>query len=116
MDEIKDIAKYRKLYLRGVITKQELSKECEKIVFATSDRVEYYMAGITDSIYSVAYNTPSELDEHTKKMISQLYIMWKLGLIGYYDHVTTTEYIETLVKDIQSDYNNWREQHKKYEI
>ena len=90
MDEIKDIAEYHKLYLRGVITKQELLKEYEKMVLVTSARVEKCMAGITDSIYSVAYNIPSELDEHAKQMISQLCI-------------------------IQSDYNNWREQHKKYE-
>ena len=115
MERIKDIAEYHKLYLSGAITKQDLSKEYEKMVLATSARVEKYMAGITDSVYSVAYNTPSELEEHAKKMTSQLYIMWKLGLIGFDDYFTTTWYIETLVKDIQSDYNNWREQHKKYE-
>ena len=115
MDEIKDIVKYRKLYLRGFITERELSKKYEKMALATSSRVEKYMDGITDSIYSVAYNTPSKLDEHAKEMISQLCIMWRLGLISFDDYFMETWLIENMVKDIQSDYNNWREQHKKYE-
>ena len=113
MGKIKDIRRYRKLYLRGLITEQELSGIYEEMVFDTSARVEKYMAGITDSVYSVAYNTPSELGEHAKQMISQLYIMWKFGLISFDDYARTTCHIENLVKDIQSDYNNWREQHKK---
>lgn len=115
MERIKDIEEYRKLYLRGAITKQDLSKEYEKMVLATSVRVEKYMADITDSICNVALNTPSDLDEHAKQIASQLYIMWRFGLISFEDYFLETWCIEDLVKHIQSDYNNWKEQHKKHE-
>lgn len=111
MTEIKDLMKYNKLYLRGLITESELSKEYESAAWSALTHVENYMNSIKDSVYSVAYNTPSDLDEHAKKMTSQLYIMYKFGLIAKDDYVIATGQIEALVKDIQSDYNDWRESH-----
>lgn len=39
-----------------------------------------------------------------------------IELFAIDDYVMATEHIEALVKDIQRDYNDWRESHKIYEI
>lgn len=114
MDKIKDAKKYHGLYLRGLITQNELSKAYKDIVLDTSARVEKCLASIPDSICGVAYNTPSELDGYARQIVAQLYIMWKLGLIGFDDYARTACHVENMAKDIQSDYDNWRREHKQY--